>query len=184
MNGRSRQPFNDAYGFCYSHTRINGTNAIAVIDGDISKLAVFQHDRRIRAIQESLSEIRYLAYEMQNNYYVRARLRHDRCPDRVRFLIAATARSTALPRDAEGHVRCVISVQTDSDFLKRYGRTGDLISPLFRAYLRKRKVTLLIVPGRQTSLARYFHDMDNDRYRAMLNRMEALTPKLAAALRS
>jgi hypothetical protein len=184
MKGRPHQAFADAYAACESQTRVNGTDAVTILDADRSKLSVFDMNRGIREIQESLARIRYLAYEMRNNYITRTAWRRQRCPDSVRFLIAATARPAALPHDASGHIRCVLSVETSAEFAKRYGRSGDFISPLVPAYHRKQEVALLIVPGREASLTQYFHSQDNTLYGAMLDEMERLKPKLISALRS
>jgi hypothetical protein len=184
MEIKRRESFNQAYAYCESKSRVNRTNAGAILEGDIAKLEPFSQNQDIKEILRKLSKIQYLAYEMQNNYLVRARWKHDGCPNKVTFLLAATARSGALPRDARGRIRCVLSVQSDAEFLKRYGRTGDFISPLFRAYLKKKNVLVLIVPGQQSSLSRYFHDVNNRRYQTMLHEMEDLAPKLAAAMRT
>jgi hypothetical protein len=184
MKSRDAEAFDDAYAHCESKSQVNGTNAGAIIEGDIARLKPFKQNRDITEILRALAKIQYLAYEMQNNYYVRARWRHDGCPDRVTFLLAATVRPTALPRDDEGRIHCVMSIQSDAEFLRRYGRTGDSISPLFHAHLQKKNVLVLAVPGRQTHLSRYFHDVNNHRYQAMLHEMENLEPKLAAAMRT
>ncbi|HEX6700876.1 MAG TPA: hypothetical protein VF101_09115 [Gaiellaceae bacterium] len=184
MKGQPHEAFNSAYASCESQSRNNGTDAVAILDRDMSKLSLFDGSREIKGIQVSLSQISYFASEMRNNYIGMAAWRRQRCPDRVRFLDAATVRSATLPRDAKGHIRCVLSVEPNWEFLRRYGRSGDFISPLVQTYHRKQDAALFIVPGTQASLTRYFHSQDNALYEAMLYVMERLTPKLTAALRS
>jgi hypothetical protein len=177
MRSQPHEAFNDAYASCESQSRVDGTDAVTILDGDRSKLSMFEANRGGREIQESLTRIRYLAYEMRNDYIGRAAWRRQRCPDKVRFLFAATARPAELPRDARGQIRCVLSVEASWEFLKRYGRGGDLIAPLVPAYHRRHDAALFIVPGKQASLTQYFHDQDNTLYGAMLDEMERLTPK-------
>jgi len=69
MKGRPHQAFADAYAACESQTRVNGTDAVTILDADRSKLSVFDMNRRVREIQESLAKIRYLAYEMRNLHH-------------------------------------------------------------------------------------------------------------------
>lgn len=170
MASRGRLSYFEAYELCVTDSKINNSDAQALIEKSISNFEAYFGQKEGLPILDELNEIHRYVYEMGNNTMVYGAWVANACPDAVKFggkeLIEAEAQ-----KNGNTPPKCQLAMSGDVSEVDRDNNNQPKYSALSKGSLHVSQV-IAIVPGGDKSIKEFFQAFDSELYDEVLRHIE------------
>ncbi|MBP9701877.1 MAG: hypothetical protein KBD47_02770 [Candidatus Pacebacteria bacterium] len=176
--------FETKYEDCYGELRQRQEEARSILNRNVASIKMFFDPMVSEEILETIEEMDYLLYEMEDNQYIMESWSVRECPDMVTAIsFDKSASPESVRKLGPKGESCTLALQSRKNFMDRLEKgevCTDCISALRTTEVPVETVDSIIIPGDSFNLKEYILSMNSNLYSSFLANADTLLGRLRA----